>query len=62
MEIKTISRTISGNSYDNFSATAELDEGENIIEAFKKLDTALRQSLNEINLNQQIIDNGNMPF
>ena len=59
MEIKTISRTISGNNYDNFSATAELDESDGLPEAFKRLDSSLRKAMKEVYENQEIID---IPF
>ena len=54
MKITTITRLISGYDHDNVSATAELNEGENVIEAFKELHNSLTQALTEINLSQQV--------
>jgi Fic family protein len=45
MEIKTISRTISNRlDYSNMSATANIEEGEDITQAFITLDTTLRKA------------------
>lgn len=48
MKIISITRVISGPSYDNISATATLDKNEDVIKASKELDTILKQALDEI--------------
>ena len=48
MKIKTISRTISGNNFDNLSCTAELEEGDKLADCAKSLDSQLREALSEI--------------
>jgi len=55
MKIKTITRLISGNSFDHNEATATIDEGEDVIEAFKTLDITLKQSLIAINLEREVV-------
>lgn len=47
MKIKSISRTISGYNHDNFSATADLEDGEDPIEAAKELNMAVEKMLHE---------------
>ena len=49
MEITSISRKISGLNFDNISATATIQEGENTIEVAKQLDAELRKMLAAIN-------------
>ena len=48
MKVISITRVISGPSYDNISATATIDENEDIITASKELDAILRHALEEI--------------
>ena len=57
MKITVITRTISGDSYDNISATAILDENENVIEAIKALDMTLKEGLAEIVFNKYVVEN-----
>ena len=63
MKIKTISRTISGISYDNLSATAELEKGEDVIKASVELHLTLRQALDKIREQEiGLIQDGELPF
>ncbi|KKU86981.1 MAG: hypothetical protein UY18_C0050G0009 [Microgenomates group bacterium GW2011_GWF2_47_9] len=48
MKIFEISRTISGANYSNLSAKATIDETEDFLTAFLRLDTALKNSLEAI--------------
>ena len=48
MQITSITRKISGFSYDNISATATIGEGEDVIHAAKSLDAELRKMLSAI--------------
>lgn len=49
MKIKSITRTISGDNYDNISATAEIEEGEDCIAVASELDGKVRTMLKVIN-------------
>jgi len=55
MKVTTITRTVSGYNYDNVSATAIVEENEDILEAIKALDATLKQSLYEIEQRGQVI-------
>jgi len=54
MKITTITRTVSGDSFDNVSATAQVDD-DDAIEVIMKLDTILKHSLDEIALQGQVM-------
>ena len=53
MKITSITRKISGYSYDNISATATLGDDENVIDAAKSLDAELRKMLSAIGDQQE---------
>ena len=59
MKIISISRTISGNNFDNISATANLDDGEDPTEAAKALDATLHAMLNDIHEQDRIVSEYN---
>ena len=49
MEIKSITRTVSGDKFDNISVTANLLDGEDPVEKAKELDLLAKRMLEEIN-------------
>jgi len=56
MEITSISRKISGFNYDNISATATVEPGEDVVEAAKKLDASLRRMLAGVQEQSEQVD------
>ena len=53
MKVISVTRLISGNNHDNLSATAEVEEGESLVEVGKSLDMVLKATLNDIEEEEQ---------
>ena len=62
MKVIEITRTVSGTKFDNISAKATLEDGDDFIQKAIELETMLQKALEEINDKQIAANKNELPF